>query len=80
MKFSGPRLLLGIEGLAVLLMACILYRNSGESWGKFAVLFLVPDLSMVGYFFGPKAGARLYNSFHTYTSPFLLWLFARLAG
>jgi len=80
MKFSGPRLLLGIEGFVVLLVACILYRNPDGSWGKFAALFLVPDLFILGYVFGPKTGARLYNAVHTYTAPLLLWLIAHFAG
>ncbi len=29
-------------------------------------LILVPDVSMVGYCFGSKVGARCYNFFHTY--------------
>src|ERR1035438_2574950 len=80
MKFSGPKLLLHTEGLAVFLMACLFYRHSGESWGKFAVLFLAPDLSMVGYLFGKKSGADLYNAAHTYAAPFLLWIIARFAS
>jgi hypothetical protein len=36
------------------------------SWVWFAVLFLAPDLSLLGYLLGPKAGAWLYNLGHTY--------------
>lgn len=74
MKFSGPKLLLHLEGLAALFAACIMYHETGESWGKFAALFLSPDLLMLGYIFGKKIGARVYNVGHTYTAPFLLWI------
>lgn len=74
MKFSGPNLLLRSEGLAVLIAACVAYRELGESWGKFAALFLAPDLLMLGYLLGKKVGAGIYNTGHTYTAPFLLWV------
>ena len=74
MKLSGPKLLLHAEGLAVLVAACIVYHEVAASWGLFAALFLAPDLLMVGYLFGKKVGAPLYNAGHTYTAPFLLWL------
>jgi hypothetical protein len=79
MNFSGPKLLLHVEGLAVLVAACVLYHEAGASWGLFAALFLAPDLLMAGYFFGKKVGARLYNAGHTYTAPFLLWAVVCLA-
>ena len=74
MKISSPKALLHIEGLAVLAAACILYRELGASWFWFGVLFLAPDLSMLGYVLGKKIGARAYNAGHTYAAPFLLWL------
>src|SRR5687768_983896 len=74
MKFSRPRVLLHLESLVVLIVACTFYRELDASWVKFAVLFLAPDLSMFGYLWGKKAGAGFYNSVHTYIGPFLLWL------
>ena len=79
MKLSMPKRLLHIEGLTVLLVACIAYREIGDSWGKFAALFLTPDLLMLGYLFGKKAGAQVYNAGHTYTAPFLLWIIVYFA-
>ncbi len=76
MKFSGPRWLLHVEGLAVLVAACVLYHRTGASWGRFALWFLVPDLSMLGYLVGLRAGAWSYNVAHTYTVPFVVWIFA----
>jgi hypothetical protein len=40
-----------------------------SSWTWFFALFLVPDLSMVGYLFGPRVGAVTYNAGHLYAWP-----------
>ena len=42
------------------------------SWGLFALLFLVPDVSMIGYFVNPRVGAITYNAVHTYVGPLFL--------
>ena len=39
------------------------------SWMWFFVLFLLPDLSMMGYVFGPRVGAASYNLGHLYAWP-----------
>lgn len=69
----GPVLsLLRIEGLAVGVVSAILYAHTGASWWLFAALWLVPDLSMLGYLGRPCRGARIYNAAHTYTVPLTL--------
>jgi hypothetical protein len=80
MKFSGPKLLLHLEGLVVLMAACALYQKLGASWIRFAILFLAPDLSMFGYFLGKTIGAHLYNVAHTYVAPFALGSIAYFAS
>jgi Domain of unknown function (DUF4260) len=80
MKPSGPKILLHVEGLVVLVAACAVYRELGASWTKFAVFFLAPDLFMFGYVFGKKIGALFYNSVHTYLGPFLLGLIGYFAN
>lgn len=35
----------------------------------FAILFLVPDVSIAGYAAGPRTGAATYNLVHTYVTP-----------
>jgi Domain of unknown function (DUF4260) len=79
MKPSGPKVLLHLEGLVVLLAASTLYRDIGGTWGKFAALFFVPDLLMVGYCFGERAGAWIYNAGHTYLAPILFWIVLHFA-
>jgi hypothetical protein len=56
----------------VLALACAAYRHLGASWLMFGLLFLVPDVSMVGYLLNPRAGAWTYNSVHTYVGPISL--------
>jgi len=72
MKISGPKILLHVEGLAALAIACIAYWRLGGSWLMFAALFLVPDLSMIAYALGTGVGARIYNAVHTYTTPLVI--------
>jgi hypothetical protein len=69
-----PRRLLHLEGLAVLVGALALYFDAGYGWLLLVVLFLAPDLSMVGYLGGPRAGALVYNLAHTYAGPIALGL------
>ena len=54
----------------------ILYGEIGESWWLFAVLFLAPDLSFLGYLAGPRIGAIVYNAAHTLVAP----MRSRIAG
>ena len=77
---GGPKYLLRAEGLAVLTLAVALYWRGGFSWILFAVLFLAPDVSMLGYLFNPRIGAACYNAVHTYVDPLLLALIGLFAG
>lgn len=61
--------LLRLEGLAVAAVTAVLYARTGASWWLFAALWLVPDLSMLGYLAGSCWGARVYNAVHTYVLP-----------
>jgi len=70
---SSPRSIwLRLEGGAALTAALILYAGTEEGWLLFALLLLVPDLSMLAYLIGPAAGRRVYNAVHTYVGPVLL--------
>jgi len=64
-----PLILLRLEGAVVLLAATLAYSRLGAGWGLFAGLFLVPDLSMLGYLGGRRLGAACYNAGHTYLAP-----------
>ena len=61
--------LLRVEALAFLLLSVFAYYQSGFSWLLFGVLFLAPDVSMVGYLRGARWGAVVYNTVHNYALP-----------
>lgn len=75
-----PKFLLQLEGAAALAAACVLYHQSRGGWLWFAVLFLSPDLFMLGYLAGNKSGARFYNFAHTYLLPCVLVAIYWLTG
>lgn len=68
------------EAVAMAVLTAVLYARTGSSWWLFAVLWLAPDLSMLGYFAGPDLGARIYNSIHAYATPATLLVCALLLG
>jgi hypothetical protein len=69
-----PRYLLRAEGLVVLGLVVLLYWRGSYSWILFGALFLVPDISMLGYLINPRVGAITYNAIHTYIGVVLLAL------
>jgi hypothetical protein len=73
-----PRIWLRLEALAVLATALFLYSHAAASWVVFGLLFLAPDLSMLGYLAGPEIGAMAYNIAHNYVLPLILIGFALL--
>jgi hypothetical protein len=58
----------------VLLGLTFLYWWADGGLLVFVVLFLVPDLAMVGYLGGPRVGAVVYNLLHTYLVPATLMI------
>jgi hypothetical protein len=56
--FTKPALLLRFEGAVALVVSILLYRESHTSWILFAVLFLSPDLFMLGYLVNTRIGAE----------------------
>lgn len=69
-----------VEGLVALGFGVIAYASLGQSWLVFAVLFLAPDLFMLGYLRSARIGAMSYNFGHTYVAPALLALLGFLVG
>jgi Domain of unknown function (DUF4260) len=57
------------DAAALLILALWACRATHSSWMWFFALFLVPDLSMLGYLFGPRVGAAAYNAGHLYAWP-----------
>ena len=71
-----PRPVLQLEGAAVLAVSLLFYHWSHGSWLQFALLCLLPDLSMLGYAATIRVGAITYNAVHTYVGPLLLAVYA----
>jgi len=59
---------LRVEALVIFGACLALYGWLGGGWTQFALLFLVPDISFTGYLAGSRAGALVYNAFHTYAA------------
>jgi len=51
--------------MCILAISVIAYAQFGDGWGVFALFFLAPDLSFLGYLAGPKVGAVTYNVAHS---------------
>jgi hypothetical protein len=75
-----PRLLLRLEGAALMAVALFLYARADGGWGLCALLFFAPDLSMIFYLAGPRVGATAYNGAHVTFVPLLLGLVGVLSG
>ncbi|MGB3337275.1 MAG: DUF4260 domain-containing protein [Devosia sp.] len=69
-----------LEGFAALALGVAAYIWLGQSWLVFALLFLAPDLFMLGYLRSPRLGALSYNLAHTYAAPALLALLGLAIG
>ena len=59
------RLWLRAEALALMLAGVVLYARTGEGGGRFFALLFIPDLSLLAYALGPRAGAVAYNLAHS---------------
>jgi hypothetical protein len=68
---AGLRAMLRIEGVLELTVALALYAHIGGSWWTFGLLFLVPDLALLGYAIDARTGAAAYNTTHSYVGPAL---------
>jgi len=75
-----PTAILRVEGVAILGLAVFLYARGDYGWLLFALLLLVPDMGLLGYAAGPRAGAMAYNAVHTAVGPAVLAAIGILAG
>jgi Domain of unknown function (DUF4260) len=69
MTHGAVRLWLRLEGLAALIVSLWFYARYPGGWLLFVLLFLSPDLSLLVYLAGPRAGTIVYNLAHSYTLP-----------
>jgi hypothetical protein len=79
-RITDPILLQRLEGVVALALGVAAYIALEQSWLIFALLFLAPDIFMLGYLRSPRLGALIYNLGHTYAAPALLALAGPLIG
>jgi hypothetical protein len=72
--------LLRLEGAAVLGASVALYAHGGWSWLAYLLLLLAPDLSILGYLAGARAGMVAYDAAHFTAFPLALGTAGVLAG
>ncbi|HEY2121559.1 MAG TPA: DUF4260 family protein [Candidatus Acidoferrum sp.] len=75
---TKPRWLLHLEGASILWLASYFYYSRHFSGWLFALLFLAPDLFMLGYVKNVRWGSVAYNFAHTLTLPVVLLALAFL--
>lgn len=56
--------LLKIEEFAQLTVCIVLLALFNHQWWTYLLLFIAPDIGMVGYLFNPKVGSWIYNLLH----------------
>ena len=64
----------------LLALSLLLFWKYSGAWLLYIVLILAPDLFMLGYLRGPRAGAAVYNLGHTWLLPGILGIAGVLAG
>lgn len=77
---GGPAAVLRLEALLLLAGALAAYHHLDGSWARFALTFLLPDLSLLAYLAGPRRGAFFYNLAHSTLLPGALALAALLGS
>jgi hypothetical protein len=61
---NGMKNLLKLEDVGQFLLSIALFSLLDYSWWYFPACLLLPDFSMIGYLFGSRTGALIYNFFH----------------
>lgn len=68
------------EALATFTVFVVLYGQADGDWNTFALLFFVPDLSILLYLVNSRVGGMAYNAAHFYGFPVALFLFGLYLG
>ena len=74
------KILLRLEGLAILLVSAYLYYVISGNWVVFVILFLLPDLTLLAYLKDNKLGSTVYNLVHNYMTVLAILVIGYLAG
>jgi hypothetical protein len=73
---NRPSALLRLEEATLFIASLFAYHHLHYSWLLFAILFLTPDLFMLGYTLNRKIGSATYNLAHILVLPIALALIA----
>jgi len=79
-SISMPKLMLHVEGVAILAIALVLYAQQDYEWSTFWLLLLTPDLSFLPYALDRRLGTFFYNALHTVTLPLVLIVATVITG
>ena len=71
---------LKLEELLLLGLSIILFTGLDYAWWWYALLFLTPDLSMIGYLWDPRFGSWTYNLVHHKGVAVALYVLGYLLG
>lgn len=74
-----PITLQRLEGGMMLALSLLLFWKYSGAWLLYALLILAPDVFMLGYLRGPRAGAAIYNLGHTWLLPGIIGIVGVLA-
>ncbi len=58
------KILLKMEEISMLILSIYVSLSLGYDWWVFILFLFTPDISMLGYLLGKRAGALLYNVLH----------------
>lgn len=65
-----------VESTAIAALVAVAFVQLDFAWWWLAAVFLLWDLSMLGYAVSPRLGAWTYNAGHSYLAPALLLVLA----
>ncbi|GAA4272985.1 DUF4260 domain-containing protein [Aquimarina gracilis] len=74
------KIIVQLEEIAMLGLGIFLFSILPYPWWLFLVLFLAPDIGMIGYLANNKIGALVYNLFHHKGLAILLYLIGIYLG
>lgn len=69
-----------IENLFLFVFSIFLFSQTDFAWWIYPLLFLLPDIGMVGYLINSNVGARTYNTTHFFGLAVLLILLGFYLG
>ncbi len=67
--------ILKFEYLLLAVAVAIIYVGQGFAWYWLFLLFILFDISLVGYLVNNKVGAVMYNAVHSVIGPVILMIF-----